>query len=217
MRQSGAGAALATASGPASMVSAQAMVRVTGKLWVGGDTDAAMSTASLLYAADAGERSDPMSTRGMAVDAHATVGWGSRYQVLARAGYHNASLAIESESGESMLVGEKLGGPTVGVGGAMPIGRFRLALGLDVMPAGALRPSELPEGVMYATSVHAAWANATLSMQLPIVIPATRIVLALAYRGGLTSAALTDGAATPSTASRTDQSHTLTAGLGLRW
>jgi len=94
----------------------------------------------------------------------------------------------------------------------MPIGRFRLALGLDVMPAGALRPSELPEGVMYATSVHAAWANGTLSMPLP-----ARIVLALAYRGGLTSAALTDGAATPSTASRTDQSHTLTAGLGLRW
>jgi uncharacterized protein YgiM (DUF1202 family) len=212
MRQSGTGAALATASGPASMVSAHAHVRVAGKIWVGGDTDAAMGTASLLYAADAGELSAPMSTRGTAVDAHASVGWGHEWQVLARAGYHYASLDVESERGESMLVGEKLGGPTVGVGGAMPLGRFRLALGLDVMPAGALRPSELPEGVMYATSVHAAWANGTLSMPLP-----ARIVLALAYRGGLTSAALTDGAATPSTASRTDQSHTLTAGLGLRW
>ena len=40
---------------------------------------------------------------GMAVDANACVGWGHRYQVLARAGYHYASLAIESERAEAML------------------------------------------------------------------------------------------------------------------
>ncbi|HUQ03893.1 MAG TPA: SH3 domain-containing protein [Kofleriaceae bacterium] len=212
MRQTGAGEALATASGPASLISASARVRVTKQLWVGGDTDAGMGTASLVYA-NADETSQPMATRDMAVDAHACVGWGQTWQVQARAGYHYASLSIESERGESMLVGEQLGGPTVGVGGAMPVGKkIRVALGLDVMPAGALRPTELAEGSMYATSVRAAWAHSTLTYPLP-----ARIVFALAYRGGMTSAQLTDGAPAPSTASRTDQSHTLTAGLGLRW
>jgi hypothetical protein len=211
MRQTGNGDALATASGPASMVSASARVRVAGKLWVGGGTDAGMGTASLIYA-NAAERSDPMATRDMAVDAHASVGWGHRYHVLARAGYHYASLEIESERAEAMLVGEKVGGATVGVGGSLPVGRMRLALGLDVMPAGAIRPSELAAGTMYATSVKAAWAYSTLSYPLP-----ARLAFALAYRGGLTAADLTDGAPAPSTASRTDQSHTLTAGLGLRW
>jgi hypothetical protein len=148
----------------------------------------------------------------MAVDANACVGWGHRYQVLARAGYHYASLAIESERAEAMLVGEQVGGATVGFGGAMPVGKLRLALGIDVMPAGALRPTELTRGVMYATSVKAAWAHGTLSYPLP-----AHLAVALAYRGGLTAADLTDGAPAPSTASRTDQSHTLTAGLGLRW
>jgi hypothetical protein len=212
MRQTGAGEALATATGPSSLVSASARVRVTRQLWVGGDTDAGMGTASLVYA-DAAARSDPMATRDMAVDARACVGWGHAWQVQARAGYHYASLQIESERGEAMLVGEKLGGATVGLGGAMPVGtKLRLALGIDVMPAGALRPTELVEGSMYATSVRAAWAHSTLSYSLP-----ARILFALAYRGGMTSADLTDGAAAPSTASRTDQSHTLTAGLGLRW
>jgi hypothetical protein len=212
MKQSGNADALATASGPASVVSASARVRVTGQLWVGGDTDAGMGTASLRYASAGGEVSDPMVTRDLSVAARAAVGWGHQWQVLARAGYHYASLAIESERGESMLVGETLGGATVGVGGALPIGKVRLVLGLDLMPAGALRPSELPEGVMYTTSVKAAWAHSTLSYPLP-----ARLVFALAYRGGLTTAQLTDGAAAPSTANRTDQSHTLTAGLGLRW
>jgi hypothetical protein len=211
MRQSGNGEALATATGPASMVSANARVRVAGKVWVGGGADAGMGSASLIYA-NAEERSNPMSTRDMTVDAHACVGWGHRYQVQARAGYHYASLEIESERTEAMLVGEQLGGATVGLGGAMPLGKLRLALGLDLMPAGALRPSELAPGVMYATSVKAAWAHSTLSYPLP-----ARLVFALAYRGGLTAADLTDGAPAPSTASRTDQSHTLTAGLGLRW
>lgn len=212
MRQTGNGEALATASGPASMVSANARVRVAGDLWVGADTDAGMGTASLIYYASAAEPSAPMATRDLTVDARACVGWGHRYQVLARAGYHYGSLAVESERDEAMLVGETVGGATFGLGGALPIGRMRLAVGLDVMPAGAMRPSELPEGVMYATSVKAAWAHSTLSLPLP-----ARLVFALAYRGGLTAADLTDGASAPSTASRTDQSHTLTAGLGLRW
>ena len=212
MRQTGNGDALATASGPASTVSASARVRVAGGLWVGADTDAGMGTASLVYHASEAEPSAPMATRDLTVDARACVGWGHRYQVQAHAGYHYASLAIESEREEAMLVGETVGGATVGLGGALPVGRMRLALGLDVMPAGAMRPTELPEGVMYATSVKAAWAHSTLSVPLP-----ARLVFALAYRGGLMAADLTDGAAAPSTASRTDQSHTLTAGLGLRW
>lgn len=211
MRQSGNGDALATASGPVTRVSANARVRVASQVWVGGGADAGMGSASLIYAS-ADERSDPMATRDMSVDAHACVGWGHHYQVLARAGYHYGSIEIESERAEAMLVGEQIGGATVGVGGAMPLGKMRLALGIDLMPAGALRPSELSEGVMYATSVKAAWAHSTLSYPLP-----ARLVFALAYRGGLTAADLTDGAPAPSTASRTDQSHTLTAGLGLRW
>ncbi len=212
MRQTGTGEALATASGPLSMVSASARVRVAGDVWVGADTDVGMGTASLVYHASAAEPSDPMATRDLTVDARAGVGWGHRYQVLARAGYHYASLAVESERDEAMLVGETVGGATVGLGGALPVGRMRLALGVEVMPAGAMRPSELPDGVMYATSVKAAWAHSTLSLPLP-----ARLVFALAYRGGLTAAELTDGASAPSTARRTDQSHTLTAGLGRRW
>lgn len=212
MRQTGNGEALATASGPASMVSASARVRVAGQVWVGADTDAGMGTASLVYYASAAEPSDPMATRALTVDARACVGWGHRYQVLARAGYHYASLSVESERDEAMLVGETVGGATVGLGGALPIGRMRVAFGVDVMPAGAMRPAELPAGVMYATSVKAAWAHGTVSLPLP-----ARLVFALAYRGGLTAAELTDGASAPRTASRTDQSHTLTAGLGLRW
>ena len=47
--------------------------------------------------------------------------------------------------------------------------------------------------------------------------PPAHITFALAYLGGLTTADLTDGAETPTIATRTDQSHTVTAGLGLRW
>lgn len=212
MRQTGGGDALATASGPSAALAADARMRVAADLWLGAAADAELGSASLIYAT-ADERSAPMATRGLALDARAAVGWGHTWHVAARAGYHYASLAITSERAEAMLVGEQVGGVTVGVAGALPLGRrLALAAAVDVMPAGAQRPAELPPGLLYATSARAAWARTTLTMQLP-----ARIVVALAYRGGVASAALTDGAETPSTATRTDQSHTVTAGLGLGW
>lgn len=112
-----------------------------------------------------------------------------------------------------MLIGEQVAGMTVGVGGALPIGRkLAVSANVDVMPAGAQRPSELPTGVLYATAMQAAWARGTVAYQLP-----ARIVAAVSYRGGVATTDLTDGAATPITAKRTDQSHALTAGIGLSW
>jgi hypothetical protein len=43
------------------------------------------------------------------------------------------------------------------------------------------------------------------------------LMVALSYRFGLLSADLTDDGATPKTATRTDQSHLFTAGVGLAW
>ena len=57
-----------------------------------------------------------------------------------------------------------------------------------------------------------AFARAAVAVRLP-----ARMVGAIAYRGGMATAELTDGAATPTAATRSDQSHTLTAGLGLAW
>ncbi|HVK76106.1 MAG TPA: SH3 domain-containing protein [Kofleriaceae bacterium] len=212
MRQinSDTGEALATASGPAAAISAGGQYRIMGDLWIGAAADAELGSASLVYYT-ANETSPTMATQGVAVDARAEVAWGPRWQLAARAGYHFGTLAVESDRAEPMLIGEQVGGLTVGVGGAMPIGRrLAVAAAVDVMPAGVQRPAELPAGIMYATGMQAAWARASVNLQLP-----RRMVGAIAYRGGVAKFELTNGAATPTTASRTDQSHTLTAGLGL--
>lgn len=212
MRQTGAGESMAIARGPAAAVAASAHVRLAGDLWLAAGTDAELGTGDLVYYT-AAEQSAPMATRGLAVDAGASLAWGRTWQVAARAGYHYASLAVESDRAEPMLIGEQVAGLTVGVGGALPLGRrAALAAAVDVMPAGAQRPAELPAGVLYATGMRGAWARASVAVRLP-----ARLVGIVAYRGGVATANLTDGAATPTTATRTDQSHAVTAGLGLSW
>ncbi len=212
MRQTSAsGEALATATGKAAALSAGARVRLAGDLWLGGGADAELGDGALTYTT-AAEASAEMATRGTTLDARAELSWGARWQVAARAGYHFASRDITSERPEAMLVGEQIGGLTVGVGGGVPLGRVTISAALDVMPTGVQRPAELPAGMLYGTAMRAAWARTTVAVRLP-----AHLVGALSYRGGLASIDLTDGAATPTVATRRDQSHTVTAGLGLRW
>lgn len=211
MRQTGGGDALATATGKAAAVSAGARVRVASDLWLGGGADAELGQADLTYST-AAEASPTMATRTTTVDAHAEVGWGSRWHVAARAGYHYGALAVTSDRTEAMLVGEHTGGLTVGVGAGVPLGRVTVSAAVDVMPTGVQAPVELPAGMLYGTAMRAAWARTTVAIRLP-----AHLVGAISYRGGLASIDLTDGAATPTVATRSDQSHTVTAGLGLRW
>ncbi|MCE9573436.1 MAG: SH3 domain-containing protein [Deltaproteobacteria bacterium] len=211
MRQTGGTDALATATGKAAAVSAGAKIRIASDLWFGGGADAELGQASLTYSA-ADATSPSMATRTTTVDARAELGWGSRWHVAARAGYHYGAMAITSDRTEAMLVGEHIGGLTVGVGGGVPIGRVTLSAAVDVMPTGVQAPDELPAGMLYGTAMRAAWARTTIAIRLP-----AHLVGAISYRGGLASIDLTDGAATPTVATRSDQSHTVTAGLGLRW
>jgi hypothetical protein len=211
MQQSGEGDPMAIATGALAAVTARAQLRVRGDLWVALATSAELGTGELIYYA-ATETSPAMPTRKLAVDAHVEAGWGDARYVALRGGVHYATLSIDSERTEPMLVGERIGGATVGVAGAMPIWRFALSAAVDAMPVGTQQMSELPPGALYATSVRAAWARATLAMPLP-----AHLVAALSYRFGALSAQLTDGAATPKVASRTDQSHMVTAGVGVAW
>jgi hypothetical protein len=104
-----------------------------------------------------------------------------------------------------MLVGERIGGPTVGLGATAPIGRrVAVAAAIDVMPSGRHAPSEA--GVAAATSVRGAWARGTVTVRLP-----AHLALALVYRGGAVDAALPDGT------TRNDRSHAVTAGVGVTW
>jgi len=113
-----------------------------------------------------------------------------------------------------MLIGERIGGATAGIAGAFPIplGRFWLSGAVDFMPAGAQKLARLPAGTLRATAVKGVWAHSTLAMPLPM-----HLMVALSYRFGLLSAELTDDGATPKAATRTDQSHLFTAGVGLAW
>ncbi len=213
MRQVGAGGeALATARGAAAAFAASAGVRLASNLWVGASADGELGTGALVYTTP-GEASPPMTTRATSLDGRAQLGWGRRWQVVARGGYHFGALTIASDRAEPMLVGEQVAGLTVGLGGAVPLGRrAALTTAIDVMPAGAQRPSELLPGILYANGMRAAWLHTTVSLRLP-----ARMVAAVSYRGTLATVDLTDGAAAPTTATRTDQAHSVTAGLGLAW
>jgi uncharacterized protein YgiM (DUF1202 family) len=211
MQQSGEGDPMAIATGTLAAVAARAQLRVRGDLWVALATTAELGAAELVYYG-ASETSPGVPTRELAVDAHAELGWGDARHVALRGGVHYATLSIDSDRAESMLLGERIGGATVGVGGAMPIWRLTVSGTVDVMPVGAQRLAELPAGALYATSVRGAWARATVAMPLP-----AHLVAALSYRFGALTAQLTDGAATPKVASRSDQSHMVTAGVGVAW
>jgi len=214
MRQTGGSEALATAKGPAIAMAAAGRMRVTGDLFVGVGADASLGSGSLVYQT-ADTASDPMNTKTTSIDAHAEVAWGPSWQVAARAGYHYSSLTIGADATASapMLIGEKVAGPLVGLGGAIPVGdRFALVASLDVMPVGTQRPDQLPPGILYAKSIRAAWARATMTIRLP-----AHLLGALSYRGGVAEVDLTDGQATPTTARRNDQDHTFSAGVGLSW
>ncbi len=196
--------AMAIASGRLAALAAAARVRVTGPLWVGVAGNAGVSGGELTYY-DTTERSQPMATRDVVIDASAEVGWGRAWSVAARGGYHHATFAVESERAEPMLAGERISGATVGLGGTAPIGRrVAVAAAIDVMPAGAHAPAE--SGVAAATSVRGVWAHGMVTVRLP-----AHLVAALAYRGGAVDAALPDGT------TRSDRSHAITAGLGVIW
>lgn len=211
MEQTGEGAARAVANGPLAQLAAQGSYLLRGKLWAGAGTAAEFGTANLtFYAADA---SPSMSTKELAVDAYGVVGLGTRRYVALRAGVHYSTFSVSTDRMEAMLLGERIAGATVGLAGAMPIGRrFVASAAADVMPVGSQKLDKLPAGTLYGTSVTSLWAHAMLSMALP-----SHLMAALAYRFGATSVDLTDGAMTPKTASRTDLAHVVTAGVGLSW
>jgi hypothetical protein len=213
MEQTGEGAATATASGPLAVVGARGQMTVRESIWVGVGTMAELGTADMVYQG-ASETSKPMSTREFAVDGYAEVGWGGLRHLALRGGVHYATMSVESQRTEPMLIGERIAGATVGLGGALPIYRRLLfSAAVDVMPMGAQRLNRLPAGTLYATTVQEAWARASLSMPLPL-----HLIGAVCYRYGMLSAELSDGAATtPKTANRSDQSHVITAGVGMAW
>jgi SH3-like domain-containing protein len=212
MRQSGEGDGTAIATGELATIVAEGQLHVRGNVWVGLGTTVELGTADLTYYGSA-QQSSPMSTTELAIDPYAELGLGSLPQVTVRGGIHYATLSVKSDRAEPMLIGERIAGATAGVGGALPLGRRLLAsASVDVMPVGAQKMSKLPPGTMYATAVKGLWARATLAMPLP-----AHLLAAVSYRFGTQSADLTDGAAMPKTASRTDQSHVVTAGVGVIW
>ena len=213
MEQTGEGAATATASGPFATIGARGQMRVRGSVWAGVTTMAEFGTADMVYEG-ANETSKPMSTQELAVNAYGELGWGSLRYIALRGGIHYATMSVESERNEPMLLGERIAGATVGLGGALPLyRRLTFSAAFDVMPMGAQRLNRLPTGALYADSVQEMWARAALSMPLP-----AHLMAAVCYRFGALSAELTDGAATtPKTASRSDMSHVVTAGVGMTW
>ncbi|HTJ42570.1 MAG TPA: SH3 domain-containing protein [Kofleriaceae bacterium] len=215
MRQTGGatgGDALATETGEAASVAAGARARITGNVWGGAGLDAELGAGDLIYQT-ASETSQPMQAKSIAIDARGELAFGPSWMIAARGGYHYGSLAITSDRTDAMLVGEHTGGFTVGVGGAVPLGRrAAIVAAIDVMPEGVQAPRALPAGILYGTSMRAAWAHTTLSVRLP-----SHLIAALSYRGGVAEISLTDGQPTPTTAKRSDQIHTITAGIGLSW
>jgi hypothetical protein len=210
MRQSGEGDALGTAFGAAAAVALDGHYRITDRIWVGAAIDADMSSGSITFTT-ANDEVTGIAAQQMTVMARAEVTYAPRWRVAGRLGWYYGSLAVESDRADAMLLGESVAGPTVGVGGGLPIGRrFAVAAAVDVAPFLTQAPSEQPPGFMYGTSMQAGWASVMGTMQLP-----WRLTGALAYRAGLSSLELTDGAAL--TASRSDQSHTITAGVRLAW
>jgi hypothetical protein len=196
--------AMAIASGPLGAVAASARVHVASQAWLGVAGNAAFSSGELTYY-DTTAQSQPMATRDTVIDASAEVGWGRAWSIAARGGYHHAALEVESERTEPMLVGERVRGATVGLGGTAPIGRrFAVAAAIDVMPAGAHAPADA--GVAAAASVRGAWARGTVTARVT-----GHLLAALAYRGGALDFAMADGT------KRSDQSHAVTAGLGVTW
>jgi hypothetical protein len=215
MAQSGQGDVSAIASGAIAVIAARAQARVLESIWVGVATDVEIGTAGLTYYGAAGEQpSTSLSTRELVIDGYAEVGWGGLPYVAVRGGVHYATLTVKSDRDEPMLIGERIGGATAGVAGALqlPLGRLCLSGAVDVMPAGAQKLARLPAGTLHATSVKGLWAHSTLAMPLPM-----HLMVAVSYRFGLLSADLTDDGATPKTATRTDQSHLFAAGVGLAW
>ncbi len=212
MRQSSDAETMGIAKGTMAAIHLGLRARVLGDVWIGVAGVAERGTADLDYYA-ASEQSAPMATHELVVDASAAVGWGGDSYVMARGGFHDAWFSVESDRAEPMLVGEQVAGVTVGLGGGVPLGqRLSLSADIDVMPAGVQRPSEALPGALHATGVQGAWTHTTLAFRLP-----ARMVAAVAYHGTYMRAALTDGAATPILATRTDQSHVVTAGLGVTW
>jgi hypothetical protein len=210
MRQSGEGDALGTAFGAAVAVALDGHYRIADRIWVGAAIDADMSSGSITFTT-ATEETPGISAQQMKVMARAEVTYAPSWRVAGRLGWYYDSLAVESDRADAMLLGESVAGPTVGVGGGLPLGRrFAVAGAIDVAPFLTQAPSEQPAGFMYGTSMQAAWASVMGTMQLP-----WRLTGALAYRAGLSSLELTDGAA--KSASRSDQSHTITAGVRLAW
>jgi hypothetical protein len=211
MQQSGEGDPKAVATGGLATIAAGAQARVRGELWVGLGTTAELGTADLTYYG--AEQSAPMSSHEVAVDAYAELGWGGARHIAVRGGVHYATLSVKSDRDEPMLLGERIAGATAGLGGALPLGRhLSLSAAVDVMPVGAQQLSRLPPGTLYATAVRGAWARATLAMPLP-----AHLIAGLSYRFGALTAQLTDNGMIPKTATRTDQSHMVTAGVGVIW
>src|SRR5207247_11439785 len=133
---------------------------VRGSIWVGLTTMAELGTASMVYEG-AMETSKPMSTREFALDAYGEVGWGGMRYIALRGGVHYATMSVESDRSEPMLLGERIAGATVGLEGAVPLyRRLVLSASVDVMPAGAQRLNRLPTGALYASTVQEAWARA---------------------------------------------------------
>lgn len=194
------GETLSIASGQAGSVGAGARIRIARDGWVGLAGNLDLGTADLVYYSTT-EPSQPIPTRQVVVDAYAEVGWGQRFYVAARGGYHHASLSVDSDRTEPMLLGEQTAGLTAGLGGGMGItSRVSLAVSVDVMPSGTQHWESVP-GTPETTTVRGAWGRTQLAVRL-----ISHVVAAVSYRATVVGSA-----------TRTDQAHAVTAGVGVTW
>ena len=209
MRQSGVADALGTVYGASLNVAAEGHYRIAKTMWVGGGVDASMMTGGMTLETST-ESVGSIGANTMSILARAEFTYAPSWRVSGRLGYHYGTLSTDSPREDAMVIGEQVGGPTVGLGGGYPINhRFAVEGALDVAPASTQRPTKLPGGGLYGTSMKEGWATVVGTMKLP-----WKLTGALQYRGGLASLSLTNGS---TTASRSDQSHTITAGVRLAW
>ena len=206
---------LATAQSLAARVAGGASFRVAGKLYMGIDAGYSVLTvgSGIRYKTASNEVSD-IGFIGHRTQASAKLGYVSRHGAFVRVGYHFETLNLDNADNAAELPREQLQSPLVGIEFWLPelVGSLSAAICGELMLGTSIDQSEGKED---GAEVDSAWA---LGARLYVSYPVTSYLsLDAVYRYGLTRAkwngtsnrdlAVTD-------ASRTDQAHLVTVGMG---